>query len=215
MGSYWLSDSKLVSLLSWSLQNADDTDHALLLKTLSYLFTPTPLSWISFFSFYLLSWPFDLEMSPAFSTPGPQFLFLHTPGSTRFITNRCSLYQALHKHCHGEGQAECHYIAPLFKSCQIPQSFNWNASTLNRDDGLKLCQKLCRVNKAWTVSLGVFFSYVTAPKAIYKVCFISNENSHLLRVYSVPDTLVSGLHVLTHLVFTTTLSTKCYYYPAL
>lgn len=33
------------------------------------------------------------------------------------------------------------------------------------------------------------------PKAIYKGCFISNGSLHLLRVYSVPDTLVSGLHV--------------------
>ena len=104
---------------------------------------------------------------------------------------------------------------PHFSRAVRYLSFNWNASTLNMDDGLKLCQNLCRVNKAWMVSLGLFFSYSTAPKAIYKVCFISNENSHLLRVYSVPDTLVSGLHVLTHLVFITTLSTKCYYYPAL
>ena len=33
------------------------------------------------------------------------------------------------------------------------------------------------------------------PKAIYKGCSISNGSSHLLRVYPVPDILVSGLHV--------------------
>lgn len=32
------------------------------------------------------------------------------------------------------------------------------------------------------------------PKAIYKGCSISNGSSHLLRAYSVPDILVSGLH---------------------
>lgn len=172
MGSYWPSDSKLVSFLLWSLQNADNIDHALLLKTLSYLFAPTPLSWISF---YLLSWPLDLEMSPAFATPGPQFLFLHTPGNTQLITKGCSLYRALNKHCHGKLQADCHYTAPLFKSCQIPQRFNWNVSTLNTDDELKLCQKLCRVNKAWMGSLGLFFSYSTAPRQFIRDALLVME----------------------------------------